>query len=160
MPKDKNICKDLSFADCELAILRMAVDKAEEKMGRRVVNSEDVQKIIDIVEEFIKRKKLICYGGTAINNILPEEDRFYNREVEVPDYDFFSQHALEDAKELANIYYKKGFLDVEAKAGQHHGTYKVYVNYMAVADITHIPSEIFNVLKKDATCVLVIKLKL
>ena len=153
MPKDKNVCKDLSFADCELAILRMAVDQAEEKMGRRVVNSDDVQKIIDIVEEFIRRKKLVCYGGTAINNILPEEDRFYNKEVEVPDYDFFSQNALNDAKELADIYYKKGFLDVEAKSGQHHGTYKVFVNYMAVTDITHIPKEIYNVLKRDAISV-------
>lgn len=153
MPKEKNICKDLSFADCELAILRMAVDQAEEKMGKRVVNSDDVQKIIDIVEEFIKHKKEICYGGTAINNILPEEDRFYNKEAEIPDYDFFSQNALEDAKELANIYYKKGFIDVEAKSGQHHGTYKVYVNYMAVADITHLPKEIFQSLKKDAISV-------
>lgn len=153
MPKNKNICRDLSFADCELAILRMAVDQAEEKIGRRVVNSDDVQKIIDIVEEFIKRKKLICYGGTAINNILPEEDKFYNKEVEVPDYDFFSQNALSDAKELADIYYKKGFIDVEAKSGQHHGTYKVFVNYMAVADITYLPKEIYVVLKKDAISV-------
>ena len=153
MPKDKNRCKDLSFADCELAILRMAVDKAEEKMGRRVVNSEDVQKIIDIVEDFIKRKKLICYGGTAINNILPEEDRFYNKEVEIPDYDFFSQNALHDAKELADIYYKKGFVDVEAKSGQHHGTYKVFVNYLAVADITYLPKEIYNAVKDDAISV-------
>jgi predicted CoA-binding protein len=150
MPKDKKECKDLSFADCELAILRMAVDEAEEKMGRRVVNSDDVQKIIDVVEVFIESKKLICYGGTAINNILPEEDRFYNKEVEVPDYDFFSQNALDDAKELANIYYKKGFIDVEAKSGQHHGTYKVFVNYMAVADITYVPKEIYNVIKKDS----------
>jgi hypothetical protein len=153
MPKEKKICKDLSFADCELAILRMAVDQAEEKMGKRVVNSEDVQKIIDIVEEFIIRKKEICYGGTAINNILPEEDRFYNKEVEIPDYDFFSENALEDAKELANIYYKKGFIDVEAKSGQHHGTYKVFVNYMAVADITYLPKEIFKALKKDSISV-------
>lgn len=153
MPKGKNVCKDLSFADCELTILRMAVDKAEEKMGRRVVNSEDVQKIIDIVEEFIKRKKLICYGGTAINNILPEEDRFYNKEVEVPDYDFFSQDALNDAKELADIYFKKGFIDVEAKSGQHHGTYKVYVNYMAVADITHLPKQIYLAIKSDTISV-------
>jgi hypothetical protein len=153
MSKEKKVCKDLSFADCELAILRMAVDQAEEKMGKRVVNSEDVQKIIDIVEEFIKRKNEICYGGTAINNILPEEDRFYNKEVELPDYDFFSQNALEDAKELADIYYKKGFIDVEAKSGVHHGTYKVFVNYMAVADITHLPKEIFTALKKDAISV-------
>lgn len=150
MSKDQKVCNDLTFSDCELAILRMAVDRAEEKMGKRAVNSEDVQKIIDIVEDFIKRKKLICYGGTAINNILPEEDRFYNNDVELPDYDFFSQNALEDAKELADIYYSKGFVDVEAKSGQHHGTYKVFVNYIAVADITHAQKDIFQALHKDA----------
>ena len=153
MSKEKNVCKELSFADCELAILRMAVDQAEEKMGKRIVNSEDIQKIIDIVEEFIRKKKLVCYGGTAINNILPEEDQFYDKDIEVPDYDFFSMNALDDAKELADIYYKKGFLDVEAKSGVHHGTYKVFVNYMAVADITFIPKEIYNVIKKDAISV-------
>ena len=79
--KQKNICKGLKFSDCELAILRMAVDKAEEKIGKRIVNSDDVQKIIDIVEEFLKLKNLICYGGTAINNILPEEDQFYNKDI-------------------------------------------------------------------------------
>ena len=149
----KNICKELSFADCELAILRMAVDNAEAKMGKRIVNSEDVQKIIDIVEEFIKRKKFICYGGTAINNILPEEDRFYNRDIDLPDYDFFSENALNDAKELVNIYYDRGFLNVEAKSGQHQGTYKVFVNFIPVADITFLHKNIFSVLKKDAITV-------
>jgi len=148
--KDKNSCKGLSFSDCELAILRMAVDKAEEKMGKRIVNSEDIKRIIQIVEDFIKRKSLICYGGTAINNILPSEDQFYNKEAEIPDYDFFTTNALDDAKELADIYYKQGFTDVEAKSGQHHGTYKVFVNYIPVADITLLPKGIYNSLKKDA----------
>jgi len=148
--KEKNVCDGLNFSDCELAILRMAVDKAEEKMGKRVVNSEDVQKIINYVENFLQTHNLICYGGTAINNILPEQDKFYNKDVEIPDYDFFSFNALEDAKELADIYYKKGFTEVEAKAGQHHGTFKVYVNFIPVADITQIPKEIFNALKKDS----------
>ena len=148
--KNTNICKDLSFSDCELAILRMSVDKAEEKMGKRIVNSEDIKNIIQIVEDFIKRKNLICYGGTAINNILPSEDQFYNKEAEIPDYDFFTTNALEDAKELADIYFKRGFTDVEAKSGQHHGTYKVFVNYIPVADITMLPKGIYNSLKKDA----------
>ena len=148
--KSKNICKDLSFDDCELAILRMAVDKAEEKMGRRNVNSDDIKKIIKVVEDFIRRKNLICYGGTAINNILPSEDQFYNKDIEIPDYDFFTTDALNDAKELADIYYKQGFDDVEAKSGQHHGTYKVFVNYIPVADITLLPKGIYNVVKKDA----------
>ena len=148
--KQKNVCKDLSFEDCELAILRLAVDKAEEKMGKRVVNSEEVQQIIKIVEDFIKKKNLICYGGTAINNILPKEDQFYDKDVEIPDYDFFTINALEDAKELTDIYFKEGFTDVEAKSGQHHGTFKVYVNYMPIADLTNIPKEIFFALKKDS----------
>lgn len=145
-----DVCDQSTFADCELAILRMAVDKAEEKMGKRIVNSEDVQKIIDIVEQFIKHKKVVCYGGTAINNILPEEDRFYNKDAELPDYDFFTMNAMNDAKELADIYYKKGFLDVEAKSGQHHGTYKVFVNFMAVADLTYLPKDIFQAISMDA----------
>lgn len=148
--KPKDTCKDLNFADCELAILRMAVDKAEEKIAKRVVNSDDIKIIIKIVEDFIQKKNLICYGGTAINNILPVEDQFYNKEVEVPDYDFFTSNALKDAKELADLYYKEGFTDVEAKSGQHHGTYKVFVNYIPVADITQLPKEIYNSLKKDS----------
>ena len=148
--KDKNICKELNFSDCELAILRIAVDKAEEKIGKRVVNSDEIKKIIKIVEDFIKIKNLICYGGTAINSILPAEDQFYNKDIEIPDYDFFTVNALEDAKELADIYYKEGFTDVEAKSGQHHGTYKVFVNYIPVADITYLPKDIFNSLKKDS----------
>jgi hypothetical protein len=148
--EEKNTCKDLNFSDCELAILRMAVDKAEEKIAKRVVNSEDIQKIIKVVEDFIQKKNLICYGGTAINNILPEEDQFYNKEVEIPDYDFFSTDALHDAKELADIYYKQGFTDVEAKSGQHHGTFKVFVNYMPVADLTYLDKKIYNALKKDS----------
>jgi len=148
--KNKNVCKGLTFEDCELTILRMAVDKAEEKMGKRVVNSEDIRNIIKIVEDFIKKKNLICYGGTAINNILPSDDQFYNKEAEIPDYDFFTIHALEDAKELADIYYKNGFTDVEAKSGVHKGTYKVFVNYIPVADITDIAKPIYNSMKKDA----------
>ena len=148
--KQKNVCKDLTFADCELAILRMAVDKAEEKIGKRIVNSEDIKKIIKTVEDFIKRKNLVCYGGTAINNILPEEDKFYDTEVEIPDYDFFTDNALDDAKELADIYYAQGFTDVEAKSGQHEGTYKVFVNYIPVADITQLAKPIYKSIKKDA----------
>ena len=148
--KPKNICKDMTFSDCELAILRMAVDKAEEKIAKRIVNSEEIKNIIQIVEDFIKKKNLICYGGTAINNILPADDQFYNKDIEVPDYDFFTINALKDAKELADIYYQKGFKDVEAKSGQHHGTYKVFVNYIPVADITYLPKGIYNSLKKDA----------
>jgi len=148
--KNKTCDKSMTFQECELAILRLAVDKAEEKIGRRVVSSEEIIKMIQIVENFIKQKNLLCYGGTAINNILPKEDQFYNKDVEIPDYDFFTTDSLQDAKDLADIYFKEGFTDVEAKAGQHYGTCKVFVNYIPVADLTQLPKEIFNALKKDS----------
>jgi hypothetical protein len=146
-------CKNATFEECELSILRMAVDNAQEKMQKRTVQNKDVGDIISVVEQFIRDKKLICYGGTAINNILPVEDQFYNKNVEIPDYDFFSTNALNDAKNLADIYYSKGYTDVEAKAGQHYGTYKVFVNYIPVADITSLAMEIYKPLKVDSISV-------
>ena len=53
------------------------------------MSSPELKTIIDIVESFLKTKKNICYGGTAINNILPKQDQFYDRNIEIPDYDFF-----------------------------------------------------------------------
>ena len=88
--------------------------------------------IISIVEKFIKDNKLICYGGTAINNILPKEDQFYDLSREIPDYDFFSPDAKNDAKKLADIYGNLGYSDVEAKAGQHFGTFNVFVIYWSL----------------------------
>ena len=147
----KNICdSNMSFEECELAILRSAVDKAEERQGRKEANSPDIKRIINIVENFLRKKKAICYGGTAINNILPRQDQFYNKDIEIPDYDFYSFNALNDAKELADIYVKEGFFEVEAKSGQHFGTFKVFVNFIPVADITMLPKELFNSIKKEA----------
>ena len=152
MPKYENtICDDkMTFNECELAILRHAVDEGETRQGEMVAKNEDVKKIIGILENFLKMKRVICYGGTAINNILPKDDQFYNKEIEVPDYDFYSNSAMDHAIELANIYNKNGYTEVEAKAGVHHGTYKVYVNFLPIADITQLHSMIFDELYKES----------
>lgn len=141
---------DMTFSECELAILRTQVDKAQEKQAKRIVQSKDISEIIKITEDFIKDKKLICYGGTAINNILPVSDQFYDKSRDLADYDFFTANAVSDAKELADIYAERGFTEVEAKSGQHYGTYKVFVNYIPVADVTSIPRELFDKLSEYA----------
>ena len=138
------------FQKKEIAILRKAVDRAELEIHKKTLNSKIIKDIILIVEKFIKKKQLICYGGIAINNILPKNKQFYNYDIEMPDYDFFSPTALNDAKNLADIYYKNGYIDVEAKAGIHEGTFKVFVNYIPVADITQLDITIFNEIKKDS----------
>lgn len=140
----------ISLEEKEVAILRDAIDIAEKRKGQKIVSDPDVKKIIAILEDFLKQKRLVCYGGTAINNILPLEDQFYDKNIEIPDYDFYSPNALDDAKELADIYYKAGFQEVEAKAGIHHGTYKVFVNFIPVADITYLEKSLFKTVQKEA----------
>ena len=140
----------MTFEECEIAVLRHAVDESEKIQGQRVALSEDVKRMIRIVEKFLITKQLVCYGGTAVNNILPKTAQFYNHDYEIPDYDFFSPSSVADAKELADIFAKEGFANVEAKAGVHYGTCKVFVNYVAVADITEIHKDLFDALKRES----------
>ena len=154
MPKKPGICnKDMTFEECELAIVRHAVQMIEDKAGKRKINTPEIQDIIRIVEEFLQETKRICYGGTAINNLLPIYEQFYNKEIELPDYDFYSPDPLNDAKNLADIYFKKGYKEVEAKSGMHPGTFKVFVNYIPVADITYLPPQLFKRLMNDSLSV-------
>lgn len=142
--------KKLTYDEKELQILRDAVDLAQERAAKKVIRNPQVKEIISIVENFLRNNKTCCYGGTAINNILPNEDQFYDKNVELPDYDFFSPNAMDAAKDLADIYYKAGFKEVEAKSGVHYGTFKVFVNFLAVADITQMDSSLFNTVYKDS----------
>jgi hypothetical protein len=153
-----NECSNkMTFEECELAILRQAVDNNEKIAGQKLASSDEIKRMIEIVETFLKQKKCLCYGGTAINNILPKHAQFYNKEYEIPDYDFYSANALDDAKELADIYYKEGFEQVEAKSGVHDGTYKVFVNFIPMADITSLHKELFESLSKESISVAGIK---
>ena len=92
----------------------------------------------------------MCYGGTAINNILPVTHRFYDPEIDIPDYDFYSPTPIETAKEIADMYIKAGYVEVEAKSGVHRGTMKVFVNFIGIADITLLDNPLFSVLQKEA----------
>lgn len=155
---DNKLCDNkMTFQECELAILRSAVDNADKITSTKIANSEQVKEMIRILEAFLIRKKCVCYGGTAINNILPKHAQFYNREIEVPDYDFFSPNALDDAKELADIYHKNGFYYAQAVSGVHYGTFKVFVNFVAIADITYLHPTIFNSISRESIQVAGIK---
>lgn len=147
--ENPNCKSEMKFEECELAILRQAVDETEKVSQEKIANSDEIKKMVRIVENFLIKKKCICYGGTAINNILPKHAQFYNREIEIPDYDFFSSNALNDAKELADIFFKYGYNEVEAKSGLHFGTYKIFVNFIPMADITQMNPQLFHSVLKE-----------
>jgi hypothetical protein len=145
-----NVKKKLTFEEQEMELLHNAVTIAESKTGLKIKQSNDILAIIKILEDFMRRKKVVCYGGTAINNILPVTDQFYDKDVEIPDYDFFSPMALKHSKELADIYVENDYADVEVRSGVHPETYKVFVNFIPIADITQLEPKIFKVLIKEA----------
>jgi len=148
--EEKAICDGLSFEECQLNILRDAMDKAEQNLSKRVAQSPVVKNIFKIIEKFIKSHKMMIYGGTAINNILPRKLRFYNSDVDVPDYDVFSSNPIENVKEICDIFYEKGYKNVEAKSGSHIGTYKVFVNYLPVLDVTHMDTLLLDTLLQES----------
>ena len=101
--------------DFELEYLKKAI-KTNDTYQKRIKKQTLVdQKLIDIVENFIKKYELVCYGGIAINNILPKDVQFYDYHIDIPDYDFFSTDAMAQAKELAKIFVEAGYNN-EAKA--------------------------------------------
>ena len=134
----------------EIEILRHAVDNIANDDAYKKANDDNIKNMINILENFLKKNKILCYGGTAINNLLPNDKQFYNKNLEIPDYDFFSPNALKLAHDLANIYYNNNYKDVEAKSGVHEGTYKVFVNFVPIADITQMDKNLFSNLYKQS----------
>lgn len=129
--------------------IQRVVGELSEENDRRAAADPITKKSLSIVEEFLHKHPVMCYGGTAINNLLPKQDRFYDPAVDVPDYDFFSKTPIEHATVLANKLARAGIHNVEVKPGVHAGTFKVFANFVGVADITLIDEAIFDRLWKE-----------
>ena len=134
----------------EIDILKDAIKHNDTYQKRMKKQNYVDEKLISMIENFIKNYDLVCYGGIAINNILPKNVQFYDYHIDIPDYDFFSTNALEQAKELARLFVDAGYKHVEAKSAFFHGTYKVFVNFIPIADITQVSDDMFAQVKKKS----------
>jgi hypothetical protein len=126
--------------------LDKAIEIAENRIKKDIANDESLVNALFIVHEFLKDKKRVCYGGTAMNAILPKSKKFYDPNIDLPDYDFYTPDLDTDVKELVETLAAAGYKDVYHKYGIHEGTKKILVNYVAVADITYIDKEIYDIL--------------
>ena len=124
--------------------LAKIVEDLEDENSRKEAADPAIKTSLGVVVAFLKTHPVLCYGGTAINNLLPKKDRFYDPKVEVPDYDFFSKTPQAHAMMIANQLKRHGIKEIEVKAGAHLGTFKVFADYVGVADITSLTEEIFD----------------
>jgi hypothetical protein len=129
--------------------LQVIIDKLQLENDKKAAANPIVKKSLDIVKAFLQTHPVMCYGGTAINNLLPEKDRFYDPTTTIPDYDFYSKTPQEHAMILSNQLAEAGIETVETKPGMHLGTFKVFADYEGVADITHLDADIFDRLWKE-----------
>jgi hypothetical protein len=117
---------------------------AQDKLDKENASNIAVITVLSIVHDFLTQSKVMCYGGTAINNLLPKADRFYDPVKDIPDYDFFSLTPQIHAMELADKIAKAGYKLVEVKPGMHLGTFKVFADFTGVADITLLEKPLFE----------------
>lgn len=130
--------------------LKSAIEIAEERLEYETAHNAELLKALSIVKKFIRDYKRVCYGGTAMNMILPVEKRFYNPELDLPDYDFYTPEIESDIQILVGLLKAENFSNVYHKIGVHEGTSKILVNFVPVADITQIAAPLYAILHKRA----------
>ena len=92
--------------------LEAAIEKASKRIKYDAAHDDEIIRALSVVEEFIKKKKRVCYGGTAMNALLPDSKKFYDLEYDLPDYDFYTPDPDGDVEDLVSILNKEGFKDV------------------------------------------------
>jgi len=136
-----------------VALARAAAVESADYQQRFAAEDIEARKIVDIMEQFLRVKARVVYGGAAINAHLSPESKFYDPRLYLPDYDFLTPDPLQDCADLIVAFQQEGFDEVEAKFGIHEGTYKVFVNFRAAADITYMPTEIYGRVIREAAVI-------
>jgi hypothetical protein len=122
-------------------IVKNIITDIENSIAKQQYN-ESKQMFKD-VGEFIKKKNLLLYGGFAINQLLPKNKRFY-KDYTLNDYDCLSPSARKDAYELSEYLKKKNYQYVKVRKAIHDNTFKVFANFIVVADLTQIEKKRFD----------------
>lgn len=130
----------------QIQALEAAAAEADELIKYDSAHNPEIQYALDIITKFLQRKGRVCYGGTAINAILPRSLKFYDPQKDLPDYDFFTPNPESDIQEIVKDLQQAGFPDVVERVGIHEGTHKIMVNFVPVADISTLDPELYKVM--------------
>ena len=133
--------------------LEQVVDQAKLRIDLDSAQNPALRRAIEIVETFLKKSGRVCYGGQAINAQLEQKDQFYDPNRALPDYDFFTPDAEKDTEGLIELLKESGYTEISKRIGIHDGTIKIYVNYVAIADISQMIPEFYDTIYKKSRVV-------
>lgn len=106
-------------------------------------------KFYAIALKVLRRHKVLLYGGTAINDLMPKKFKFY-AEKELPDIDIFCTDHLPIADDLLTTFAKQGYTLSTITEALHPGTYKIIIEGLQLIDMSVVSPEFFKVLSKDS----------
>jgi hypothetical protein len=107
--------------------------------------------IFDEAIKYIKKRKILLYGGMAINDLLPKKDKIYPVDS-LPDIDIFSENGKKQSEDIVKYFIKKGYnkLTTNSSDALHVGTYKVFVDSVQVFDVTTVSKRAFKRLSENS----------
>ena len=128
--------------------IKQAALDAQKKIDHESAHDPQIIKSIEVVENFLRKRHRLCYGGQAINAHLPNAYQFYDPEYSIPDYDFFTPSQKSDLLLLVKDLRAAGFVEIYVREGMHEGTFKIYVDYVPIADMTAIDPSLYRILSR------------
>jgi hypothetical protein len=110
---------------------------------RHDANGPMQDRALEIVRQFIIDRKIIVFGGLAIDYALRLRGGSIYPDAQRPDFDTLSPNSVEDAYDLADALHRAGFSNVGAIRAIHVQTMNVRVNFIPLLDIGFTPPEVF-----------------
>lgn len=125
--------------DCFFINLKSIMDQI---IYKKHYDYDTLNKVFEIVQDFLIRKNRILVGGMAMDFALREKGSRIYEDDKMPDYDCISPDPVGDAYELSQILCNKlsdSSTKVSAISALHITTMKVRYNFEEAADITYSP---------------------
>ncbi|GAX85147.1 hypothetical protein CEUSTIGMA_g12566.t1 [Chlamydomonas eustigma] len=135
------------------------VKKSAKRLSKKV---EDIKEVQQLYEDRVFAKKIaletaqkngwLVYGGSAIDDMLPADEKLYNYPF-VGDVDIMCPDPEPASKELAWNLHNSGIAFVESRPSRaNDGTYNIKGMHIgSIADVSFIDINAFNALKRKST---------
>jgi len=133
------------IVDRHIERIQSLADRKASEMDKHIYDKYNP--LVEQVVAFLRKRKVLIYGGTAINLLLPPRLRFY-KQYSLPDIDILCVDAEALADDVIRYFNKKGLRFGKSVEALHPGTWKVFIEGMPVLDVSKVSPEVFARLAK------------
>ena len=117
----------------------------EDIVYKRFWNRPLIEKLLEIVVDFIKQEQLLIYGGQAIDFSLKlKGDTLYDQ-YETPDYDVYSPDNYNTAVKFCQMMVSLGFEKISMMPALHPQTIRIRYDVYFILDISNATSRMWSI---------------